>query len=174
MKGYKEADGELKTYLANWERLMKNMPLKNLLMGEKIEVISRMDEEYSDISILTDGVPGFYSDYHQGWFLCSTDDLIVRFNTQNVMAGSNLSLRFLVDERHSIFSPVKIEVYKDNVLYKEVFPSSKLRRGSPRVEAVNIGVDLSEAESVTLKIYRRQAVKSSLACDEIRLNRIGN
>lgn len=169
MSRYKET-GSLDVYINNWTNIFEKAPLSNLLIDEKIEVLSKLDEEYKKTGMLNDGIPGFYADYHQGWFIISGDNLQVQFRTDNVKNTKDISLRFLVDERHHIYSPEKVEIYKDGVLYKDIRPRKKENEESLRIAATSIPVDFSGSQVVAVKVYRSKQNGGSIACDEIRLN----
>lgn len=170
LSDYKEMRGDLKMYLDNWQKLFELLPAENRLIGETIKAISTTDEDYNT-GMLNDGVFGFYGDYHQGWHLSSVADLYIQFPAANIKDVRTISMRFLIDERHNIYSPEKIEIYKDGKMYKEAFPSNNKNKSTPRVDRADIAVNFSDAETVSLKVYRaRNKPKSTLACDEVRLN----
>lgn len=165
---YKET-GKIGVYIDNWKNIIEKGVSENLLLGENIEVLSKLDEEYKQTKMLNDGIPGFYADYHQGWFIISDDNLDVRFKTDSILNTKSISLRFLVDEKHHIYSPEKVEIYKDGQLYKDVKAKEKNNEGT-RIAATIIPVNFSGANTITVKIYRNKKNKGSIACDEIRLN----
>jgi len=169
LSNYKEVDGSIDVYLSNWYRLYEESPYENLLINEPIVVLSVLDEDYKNIKVLNDGVQGFVQDYHQGWHLTSVDNLHIQFDAQNLKKARNLSIRFLISEKHHIFPPEKIELYKDNMLYKEILPVIPEIQDGVGIAVATAPVNLSDAKRVSLKLYRRQGGRSSLACDEIRL-----
>lgn len=167
---YKEVGGSLKLYLSNWDRIYKENPFENLLMNKPLKVLSRLDEDYRHIEVLNDGIRGFGEEYHQGWHLCSTDDLLVRFDTDGLKKATKIQLRFLVDEKHHIYLPDKVELYKNEVVYKDIALTKEEKFGFTSIVTYSGDVDISDAGSVDIKVYRKAGGKSSLACDEIQLN----
>lgn len=169
LTSYKEVRGDLKYYLDNWQQFLDRLPIEDRLIDEPIKALSKLDEDY-DIRMLNDGTFGFYGDYHMGWHLSSVSDLHIEFPAKNLKDVTTLSLRFLVDERHKIFSPQKIDIHKDGKLYKTVHPGNPGKSDPLRVDSANIEIDISDAELVSVKIYRPHTNdKSILACDEFLL-----
>lgn len=167
LSNYKEANGKLSAYIENWKEILNQKPVKNLLIGKPVQLISKMNDGYTDIDILNDGVLGFGSDYHQGWLLYTNNDLHLKFDTKDIGATNHLTIRFLADKRHRIYPPQKIEIYTDGRLYKKMIP----REEEDHIASIKTELNLDGIQSVDLKIYHLpQSGRSTLACDEILLN----
>lgn len=71
---YSESGGSIESYIAEYRGMLshaKETGSHNLLKGVKLEPLTSLDEDYSDISILTDGLLGLPSSYHCGQMLSS-------------------------------------------------------------------------------------------------------
>lgn len=163
---YREDNGELKTYIKNWEYSLQQMGKKNKLQGKTLTALSRLDEDYKDLSVLTDGVTGFPGNYHQGWLLCNGDDLHIECSAADISGKGTLSMSFLSNSRHRIHPPQKIEVYKDRRIYK-VFEPVK-QKNTEQIWYISEKVDFSDAQTVSFKLYRPDS--ATIACDEIIFN----
>ena len=73
---YSESFWTLDSYLSDYRAMLAEANLmlpKDRLKGERLRAMTPLDEEYSDISILTDGLIGLPSNYHCGHLLSSAD-----------------------------------------------------------------------------------------------------
>lgn len=166
MANYKEDEGSLQSYISQWENLLTENNFQNFLLGEKLVAKTMLDEDYQDLTILTDGVDGFPYEYHNGWILNSIDHLNVSVPVAKAKKGKELSLTFLKNEVKRFFLPEKIEIYKNNKLYKTIIPSSQ----QVGLVHINEKINFTDAESIELKIYRNISQKRNLlATSEIRL-----
>jgi len=170
LSNYKESDGSLKMYIDNWQNLCDAMPFQNQLIGEQIHALSSLDEEYKDISVLNDGILGFAGDYHQGWFINSHEYLQFKINTTNMKNAERVSLRFLVDRKHNIHPPEKVEIIKDKTIYTSISRIVRNKEGISQIVLADLNVDFSDCESVVLRIYQSDEYSGSIACDEIQIN----
>lgn len=167
---YKENKGNLAQYLCNWNTIFRNAPIRNLLMNEQLKIISRPDEGFENPEILNNCVPGFDDNYHQGWYLSSLDDLHIRLDVRNINYSKKLKIRFLTDEKHHIYPPDRIVLYKDYKMYKEIKPVKEQNKGTSQTMIACFDVDFGESETAELIMYRKRNYgKSILACDEIQL-----
>jgi len=168
MSNYKEVGGLLSDYIAEWQTLVLQGGYSNALIDKPIQILSTPDDGFAKPNLLNDGTPGFASDYHQGWYLSGTDDLTIAFRTENNMTQkSSIRLRFLIMEQHGIFPPQKVMVKVNGQLVESVsFTGMSISGGC--AECV-INTDLLGDKKVEIKMVRRKAEKSIIACDEIRV-----
>ena len=71
---YSESGGSTASYIGEYRYMLKHaqdLRGKDLLKGIRIEPLTALDEDYSDVSILTDGLLGLPSSYHCGQMLSS-------------------------------------------------------------------------------------------------------
>ena len=72
MRNYREANGSLERYIAEWKTLKsENTKSHNLLKGVHLKPKFKLDADYTDVSVLTDGLYALPSDYHTGWLIAS-------------------------------------------------------------------------------------------------------
>lgn len=71
---YNEAYWPIAKYIGDYEVMLNNYKetsRTNLLKGVKLKALNALDDDYNDISILTDGQLGIPSNYHNGNMICS-------------------------------------------------------------------------------------------------------
>ncbi len=169
MMNYREADGSIGDYLHNWEKMMKPATA-NLLTGAKVKNVSQLDENDQDITLLTDGVTGFDRDYHLGWYLNSIDDLHLQFQSPKMKKARQFSMRFLLNSRHRMSLPDKVDLYRDGVFYKTLRPFPEKSKVPYSIGVVRTDVDLTDTDTLGVRIFHRDmAGRSIVACDEILL-----
>ena len=77
---YNEAYWPIANYVGNYEVMLNNYndtKDTNLLRGVKVRALSPLDEEYNDVSILTDGLLGIPSNYHNGHMINSSEQSMI-------------------------------------------------------------------------------------------------
>ncbi len=167
LSNYKETDGSLSFYLNSWKRIFDMSPYKSLLMDEELSFISKPDPEYKNVNVLNDGAFGFSEDYHQGWLLSSSDNLIVRFSSNNLTEAKKITVRFLLNDRHRIYRPERVELYKGDVMIRNLKP---IQNDDSGIATYGADVDFSGSETYMLKAYRNNSYeRGSIACDEIQV-----
>ena len=71
---YSEGGGSTASYLSEYRFMLahaEEMSGRNLLKGVRLEPLTALDEDYTDISMLTDGLLGLPSNYHCGQLISS-------------------------------------------------------------------------------------------------------
>ncbi|MBK5722414.1 DUF4838 domain-containing protein [Dysgonomonas sp. Marseille-P4677] len=164
---YKESDGKLDNYITEWRKILSYKGLKNTLMGTTIKISSNSNES-NDIYMLNDGMLGFSTDYHQGWYLSTTDDLAANFSAEKLRSCSEIKLHFLRMARHQIYPPEKVILIVDNIEIKSI--DSLQMNNYGLIDECIIPIDFSLAKNIELKFIRKQGNKSTIACDEIVIN----
>ena len=170
MASYNESGDEIGKYIENWEQyILSPKTLDNLLLGVKPTTDSALDENYTDLSILTDGTHGLPSNYHFGWLINSTKEPIFNLPVKNMQFNGKLCLSFLHMPRHRIYAPMQIELFKDGATYKtvKVVPEKSDEKG--QMVKVEIPVELKETQIVNVKITQSENSKSQIGIDEISL-----
>lgn len=166
LTSYKEEKGLLTDYIKNWNEFIVNTSLKNEILNRKIKILSTPDEGYESASQLTDGVPGFENDYHQGWYI-SNNDLRLEFSAENLKGSKEVELRFLNDRKHRFSPPKKIEIKVDSELL-ETITNIDLAMDSNIVE-VKFPINFPEGKTIEFNFIRNSENGDKLACDEIRI-----
>lgn len=73
---YNESGWQVENYIKDYRFMLnhyKEMEGKNLLKGETLTVLTPLDPDYTDVSILTDGLLGMPSNYHNGHLINSPE-----------------------------------------------------------------------------------------------------
>ena len=89
---YSESFWTLNSYIRDYRAMLDEahtMQPKNRLQGARLTPLTALDEEYHDISILTDGLIGLPSNYHCGHLISSADPAL------KIALPSNMGLRKL-------------------------------------------------------------------------------
>lgn len=164
---YKEAGGSIKEYLANWETIINASYPINSLRNKDLK-LSNVEAEYS-VAILNDGVLGFDSDFHQGWYISNSDiDATIPLSDANLRAVRKLRVRFLTNERHRMYKPQQIKVELDGRVIQTIKGDQLLKKHN--IYTFEIELDLSTAENLMLYIQKNKSFhNSTLAIDEIQL-----
>ncbi len=169
MQRYKEDGGFLKEYINEWNKLISKNTFTNLLNGSVINVNSTPNEGFEKTNLLTDCTPGFPQDYHQGWYL-SSSDLELNFSADKIKETKKLQLRFLSLQDHGIFPPEKTELYANDKLIQTI-SKAQLKNNNDNSFTATINYTFSSAKNITVKCIRKQEEKSIIACDEIQITK---
>lgn len=76
---YNEAYWPITKYIGDYEILLNNLKetdKTNRLKGVKLKALNRLDDDYNDIGILTDGILGIPSNYHNGNMIYSGEQAL--------------------------------------------------------------------------------------------------
>ncbi|ERI88875.1 hypothetical protein HMPREF1981_00191 [Bacteroides pyogenes F0041] len=170
LNSYKESGGDIPRYIDEWKKMIQAGYYENGLINGSVKVVSKPDEGFENPRLLNDGTCGFAQDYHQGWYLSSTDDLEVEFSTANIQNTNRIQIRCLQIEKHGIFAPEKIELHMDGKpASASIGKDIQTSPGSPHsIVTYSLRTNLAGTSKVTLKFIRKQAPKSILAIDEIQ------
>lgn len=164
----REREGNVSNYLKDIKETIIDAKLNtNLLDKSSLKVISELDEDYTDTSLLTDGIPGLATDYHTGWIIVSTTDLIAEIDAPKTSGIYHFKLNFLLDERLKMRAPSKVEVYINNKIAKTITPANKISESSKHI-SLETAATLSPDSAIKIKIYRDKPY-NKFACDEIYL-----
>lgn len=170
MKYYNESAVETGEYIEEWKQYIAHLSgSRNLLLGEKLTPGSALDENYTDLSLLTDGTSGLPGNYHCGWLISSVGDFILNIPAKPIDRVGNLSVSFLHDPRHKIYAPRFIELLKDGAAYKQLTIAPVLPCEKGQIVRCNGTIELKSGEQLSLKIKRSSKEKAQIAIDEISL-----
>ncbi len=164
----RERDGNVSNYLKDIKQnLIEGIFLPNLLNQKNLKIISQLDEDYTDVSLLSDKIPGLVTDYHNAWLIVSASDLTAEINNLNEAGKFHFKFNFLLDEHLKMRAPDKIEILVNNKIAATIQPEIRI---SENAEHLSLGTTLSLAnnDQIKIKIYRDKTYKK-FACDEIYL-----
>ena len=163
---YSEACWSVQSYLKDYDFMAKHAEETrndNLLLGKKLVPLTSLDEEYSDISILTDGMLGLPSNYHCGQMLSSaTPDL--RISVPNVPGMKKLCIWMTRNGPFHIILPQKIVLTSGGAKIGEAVPQP-LAYNSDRA-MVEFKIPSSARGELILSIVRNTEDRT-MAIDEI-------
>lgn len=168
MKYYCERNNSIKEYIDGWNRYILNIEQPyNLLLGKKLSALSTLDEDYSDLSVITDGTAGLPDNYHHGWLISSLGNLEISLPAKEVREARLFKMTFLNDAKHRIQLPLRVEIIKNGKTYK-AFPVSSSKEDE-RIGAAFGEVDVKDAQTLSIKVIRPDGNKVQIATDEILL-----
>lgn len=166
-KNYKEENGSIVAFLNEFEKKVLSRNDSNKLFGKKIKALSKLDEDYQDVSVLTDNSIGFLCDYHIGWLLSTQEDLVLELPNIHLKTEM-LKINFLHNPHLSIYKPVRVEVYKNDALFKNLKEQNAISPDEKAVATFTTELSIKKNEKIVLKIIKDEKNKK-IACDEIQL-----
>lgn len=164
---YKEDQGQLGRYCEEWRNQIQQQRQKNKIIGLKVSSLGSADQR-NDNHFLFDNVLGFQSDFNQGWFLSSEDLLIKDIFFRPFKQTQNLSIRFLLNERHRMLPPEAIELFINGRFVDRIDQNDFINKNGLIV--LNKDLTINQNEKLYIKIYKNRKINNSvIACDEIQL-----
>ena len=167
MANYREAHGETRQYLLQWQQSFPWLSAKhNHLEGKTIKSLSKPDKGQADLKLLTDGKQGFTTDYHTQWVIQSSPEWQLQLPALSQAAQPlQISLSFLHAPWWHIYAPASVEAWQEGKMLIRVSVPVAVNGRS----VVTLTLPAADASrSVDLRI--KQAQKSgrvTMACDEI-------
>ena len=164
---FKEFQGDLKGYLNEVKSILfKTNDINNELLFKKIDVLSKLDENYTNVAQLTDGVKGIPSDYHTNWMFFSAPNL--EFNLPQILQKKEFELQmsFLSNPQIKTLPPTKIEIFENEKLIKTNVVDH-VSQASERV-IIKTFFKVSDSGKIKVRVVGNENYKK-IACDEILL-----
>jgi hypothetical protein len=172
---YNEVGYQLKDYIESWRKtIYRNHKKKNYFYKKPFEVISKMDEDYTNTKALNDGAFGL-KDYNTNWHIASIDDLTLKIEKESIQNSEKITFTFLQDIKHNIFFPSLIEI-KDEKL--KTIKRVRLPLDDIKLDTKEVTIELPNSfdrkdlpDTFIVKISKSTIEgKNALACDEIIFN----
>ncbi|MBR1902051.1 MAG: DUF4838 domain-containing protein [Bacteroidaceae bacterium] len=163
---YSESGGTIENYVNDYRYMLRRAAEtkgKNLLKGVQLEPITALDEDYNDISILTDGLLGLPSCYHCGQMLSSATPAL-RIAIPHVQGMKRLRVNMTKNPIFHISLPLRVTLTAGGHEIGSVVPtptSSSLQRATAEFKIPD-----SYKGKLVLNIYRDQEDRT-MALDEI-------
>ena len=163
---YSESGGTIENYVNDYRYMLRRAAEtkgKNLLKGVHLEPITALDEDYNDISILTDGLLGLPSCYHCGQMLSSATPAL-RIAIPHVQGMKRLRVNMTKNPIFHISLPLRVTLTAGGHEIGSVVPtpaSSSLQRATAEFKIPD-----SYKGKLVLNIYRDQEDRT-MALDEI-------
>lgn len=164
---YRESFGEVDKYICEWRTSSPWLANNgNKLRGATLTSTTKLDPEYADLSVLTDGKAGFASDYHTGWVLNSSAQLSLTVPQGKLSGNATLQLTFLQASQWHIFAPASVEVWQGGKLIGKTMPVANEGRNS--VKVMLSGVKVSAPVEIKVNKAERSG-RATIAVDEIEV-----
>ncbi|MVZ67050.1 DUF4838 domain-containing protein [Sphingobacterium sp. DK4209] len=164
---YKESDGDLKTYITEWNQYASLSQKPNQLKSSQLLQVVNEQKEVLPKSSLVDGILGFANDFHQGW-LTSSKSMTFTIDVNTFSDKKELQMRFLKNERHQYGIPEKVECWQGGKLIYQ----SEIKDPSPSNNTFTLSIPLSNfdaAKASKIKISTRNPSLSRLGLDEVQV-----
>jgi hypothetical protein len=136
---------------------------KNLLKGVQLTPLTPLDEDYDDISLLTDGQIGLPSNYHCGQMISSATPAL-RIAIPHVKGMKKLRVSFTKNAIFRIALPASVQLSVNGVQIASVVPQPA--PNAPNRSAVEFDIPASASGNLVLTVVRNKEVKT-MALDEI-------
>lgn len=163
---YSESCWTVESYLNDYREMAEHAAKtknSNLLIGQKLIPLSSLDEEYTDISILTDGLLGLPSNYHCGQMISSATPAL-QIGVPRVPNMKKICVWTTRNVPCHILFPVKISLMCGGVTIAEAVPEPSSH--NPNHSVVELKVPSSAKDDLVLKIVRNTEDRT-MAIDEI-------
>jgi hypothetical protein len=172
MSSFCEKEGDLMgDYINGWKTIIDTPQLPNLILSQKVTALSKLDEGYENLEMLTDGIHGIAANYHSGWIISSLNpQLILSVPVASAQNAHSITLSFLHSPHFHIFAPKSVEVIKNNSESVVLKVPEPIGDKPQELVTVSGSINLSGAKSLTVKITRQDGKRKNIACDEIQLN----
>ena len=175
LKTYNERAYKIEDYIKSWRKaIYKFHKRKNYFYKKPFEILSEMDEDYTDKKVLNNGAFGL-NDYNTNWHISSVDDLVLKIEKKHIAKSKKIIFSFLQDTKHKIYYPSSIEIMDKN--YK-VIKKLKINSVTNALESKEISIELPKKfddkqlpNNFIVRINKHiMNGKNALACDEIIFN----
>ena len=163
---YSESCWTVDAYLKDYAEMAEHAAAtkrKNLLLGKKLVPLTKLDEEYNDIRILTDGLLGLPSNYHCGQMISSATPAL-QIAIPNVPGMKKLCVWMTRNAPCHIILPERVILTSGGVQIGNAVPVT-LTSNSDRA-MVEFDIPSSARGNLVLRVVRNQEDRT-MALDEI-------
>lgn len=162
---YKEANGLLDEYVAEWQRIRFHATQKrNKLSGQAVSVLASDGNRTVPVPAWTDGYYGFLHDYHLHWVITSQKEWQLVISKGQPQRSGRMVLSFLHAPAWKIGSPSEVKVFQGEKLLGSWKASSAPDDFSIVKAVVNTKAAGSQGD---IKIIITSGHLKKMACDEI-------
>lgn len=162
---YKEANGLLDEYVAEWQRIRFHATQKrNKLSGQAVSVLASDGNRTAPVPAWTDGYYGFPHDYHLHWVITSQKEWQLVIPKGQSQRSGRMVLSFLHAPAWKIGSPSEVKVFQGEKLLGSWKASSAPDDFSIVKAVVNTKAAGSQGD---IKIIITSGHFKKMACDEI-------
>ena len=163
---YSESHGSIDSYIRDYRYMLKHaqdMGEKNRLKGVRLEPLTALDEDYNDVSILTDGLLGLPSSYHCGQMLSSADPAL-RIAVPHVKGIRRLRVSMTKNAIYHIALPLSVSLSADGREIGKTVP--KPSSDDLQHSVVEFDIPTNYRGTLVLTIVRNKEERT-MAIDEI-------
>lgn len=163
---YSESGANIDSYISDYRYMLsqaRNNGKKNLLKGVRLEPLTALDEEYNDISVLTDGLIGLQTNYHCGLMLSSATPAL-RIAIPHVKGIKRIRVNMAKNSIYHIAFPLSVSLSSEEREIGKVTPKALSNNLQRAVVEFNIPSDCKG--TLVLTIVRNQEERT-MAIDEI-------
>lgn len=162
---YSESFWTIDSYVADYRAMCAQAPeaRKNKLLGQSVVAVTKLDEEYTDLSILTDGLISLPSNYHCGQLISSADPWL-RLAIPNPGGLRRVRVGFTNNVQFHIALPLRVTLSCNGRDIATVQPQSQ---GSIAQRATAEFAIPSWAQGSLLLTIVRNKEERTMAIDEI-------
>ncbi|MCH5229401.1 MAG: DUF4838 domain-containing protein [Muribaculaceae bacterium] len=124
ISSYNESGWLIESYLADYRLMLQKAEEykdNNKLMGKNLKALTPLDDEYSDLSVLTDGLLGLPSNYHNGHVLISPSSQ-TKIEIPGIENGRKLMVWLSYNPGYKIYLPQMVSLSAPNMNSIDVEP----------------------------------------------------
>jgi len=161
-ESYWTIDDYVNEYTSMWQTY-ESSHKKNLLLGKQLSPLSKLDEDYGDISILTDGLAGIPSNYHCGQLIFSAGTAL-KIAIPHVQGLKHLRIGLTSNRHFHIALPASISLHSggQEIASQQPLPTS----GLPQRVVVEFDIPSNAGGTLILTLVRNEEERT-MAIDEI-------
>lgn len=166
VESYSESGWTIDNYVRDYRFLLKHAKEtsgSNKLKGEKLISMTSLDPDYSDISILTDGVLGIPSNYHNGNMIMSPDRY-TQIAVPNVPGMKKLRVWMMYNPVYRVDIPERITLKSGSREIKSIVP--EYSNDHPGHSVVEFDIPGGVDGTLMLTVYK-DPESHSMALEEI-------
>ena len=162
---YNEAAWSIRNYIRDFRAIQENAknPEVNLLKGASIVSLTELDPEYSDLSILTDGLLGIPSNYHCGNLINSPEKSFI-LKIPYIQGMKKLKVGLVYNPAYRISLPEEVRLTKGGQLIGTKNPTVADGKGGHLF--LYFDIPDVKGESLVLTLVKKPE-SHSMALDEI-------
>lgn len=164
---YKETDGKISRYISEWNQILAHPMHRNLFQVDNVLELKSM-QALEGSALLADNLPGFPSDFNQGWLLAAEDINVSGKLVAVEERKKTIRMRFLHNPRHRMLRPDKIEILKDGQPIAKVSGMDLIQEDNTFQLEKEVMVD--GEQQIEIRINKNKSINNSvIACDEIEI-----
>ena len=166
IRSYNESYWALRDYCKEYREMIDHdlkYGSKNLLKGKKLVALTPLDEDYNDISILTDGQLGLPHNYHCGQMISSANPAL-RIAVPRESGMKRIRVSFTRNNIFRIGLPERVQLSAGGREIGNAVPAVSTE--NPNRASVEFTIPSSAAGDLVLTITRNQQFKT-MAIDEV-------